>query len=90
MAKTVVNINSGKNRPIMESSHVLYEYTVFVMELKEAIGLAEGLAKGRSEERKTLLEIIQKLKDGKTPEQLVADGMEKGSVDSAVMLKKLL
>ena len=28
-----------------------------------------------SEERKTLLEIVQKLKEGKTPEQLVADGM---------------
>ncbi len=45
---------------------------------------------GREEERKNLLEIIQKLKAGKTPEQLVADGMEKESVDSAVMLKKLL
>ena len=31
--------------------------------------------KGRLEERKTLLEIVQKLKEGKTPEQLVADGM---------------
>ena len=45
---------------------------------------------GRSEERKTLLEIVQKLKEGKTPEQLVADGMEKESVDSAIMLRKLL
>lgn len=53
-------------------------------------GLAEGLAKGRSEERKTLLEIVQKLKEGKTPEQLVANGMEKESVDSAIILKKLL
>jgi hypothetical protein len=50
----------------------------------------EGLAEGRSEERKTLLEIVQKLKEGKTPEQLVADGMEKESVDSAIMLRKLL
>ena len=39
--------------------------------------MKKGLAKGRSEERKTLLEIVQKLKEGKTPEQLVADGMEK-------------
>ena len=53
-------------------------------------GREEGLAEGRSEERKTLLEIVQKLKEGKTPEQLVADGMEKESVDSAIMLKKLL
>ena len=53
-------------------------------------GLAEGLAKGRSEERKTLLEIVQKLKEGKSPEQLVADGMGKESVDSAIMLRKLL
>ena len=45
-------------------------------------GREEGLAEGRSEERKTLLEIVQKLKEGKTPEQLVADGMEKESVDS--------
>ena len=50
----------------------------------------KGLAKGRSEERKTLLEIVQKLKEGKTPEQLVADGMEKESVDSAITLRKLL
>ena len=53
-------------------------------------GLAEGLEKGRSEERKTLLEIVQKLKEGKSPEQLVADGMGKESVDSAIMLRKLL
>ena len=53
-------------------------------------GRDEGLAEGRSEERKTLLEIVQKLKEGKTPEQLVADGMEKESVDSAIMLRKLL
>ncbi len=53
-------------------------------------GQEEGLAEGRSEERKTLLEIVQKLKEGKTPEQLVADGMEKESVDSAIMLRKLL
>ena len=53
-------------------------------------GLAEGLEKGRFEERKTLLEIVQKLKEGKTPEQLVADGMEKESVNSAIMLRKLL
>ena len=53
-------------------------------------GREEGLAEGRSEERKTLLEIFQKLKEGKTPEQLVADGMEKESVDSAIMLRKLL
>jgi hypothetical protein len=37
-----------------------------------------------------LLEIVQKLKEGKTPEQLVADGMEKESVDSAITLRKLL
>ena len=55
-----------------------------------AKGRSEGLEKGRSEERKTLLEIVQKLKEGKTPEQLVADGMEKESVDSAIMLRKLL
>lgn len=53
-------------------------------------GLAEDLEKGRFEERKTLLEIVQKLKEGKTPEQLVADGMEKESVNSAIMLRKLL
>ena len=53
-------------------------------------GLAEGLEKGRSEERKALLEIVQKLKEGKSPEQLVADGMGKKSVDSAIMLRKLL
>lgn len=53
-------------------------------------GREEGLAEGRSEERKTLLEIVQKLKEGKTPEELVADGMEKESVDSAIMLRKLL
>lgn len=53
-------------------------------------GREEGLAEGRSEERKTLLEIVQKLKEGKTPEQLVAAGMEKESVDSAIMLRKLL
>lgn len=53
-------------------------------------GLAEGLEKGRFEERKTLLEIVQKLKEGKTPEQLVTDGMEKESVNSAIMLRKLL
>lgn len=53
-------------------------------------GREEGLAEGRSEERKTLLEIVQKLKEGKTPEQLVADGMEKEFVDSAIMLRKLL
>lgn len=53
-------------------------------------GREEVLAEGRSEERKTLLEIVQKLKEGKTPEQLVADGMEKESVDSAIMLRKLL
>ena len=53
-------------------------------------GIEKGLAKGRSEERKTLLEIVQKLKEGKTPEQLVADGMEKESVDSAITLRKLL
>ena len=53
-------------------------------------GREEGLAEGRSEERKTLLEIVQKLKEGKTPEQLVADGMEKESVDSAITLRKLL
>lgn len=53
-------------------------------------GREEGLAEGRSEERKNLLEIVQKLKEGKTPEQLVADGMEKESVDSAIMLRKLL
>ena len=53
-------------------------------------GREKGLAEGRSEERKTLLEIVQKLKEGKTPEQLVADGMEKESVDSAIMLRKLL
>ena len=53
-------------------------------------GREERLAEGRSEERKTLLEIVQKLKEGKTPEQLVADGMEKESVDSAIMLRKLL
>ena len=35
----------------------------------------DGREEGRSEERKTLLEIVQKLKEGKTPEQLVADGM---------------
>ena len=50
----------------------------------------EGREEGRSEERKTLLEIVQKLKEGKTPEQLVEDGMEKESVDSAIMLRKLL
>ena len=50
----------------------------------------EGREEGRSEERKTLLEIVQKLKEGKTPEQLVADGMEKESVDSAITLRKLL
>ena len=50
----------------------------------------EGREEGRSEERKTLLEIVQKLKEGKTPEQLVADGMEKESVDAAIMLRKLL
>ena len=61
-----------------------YEYV-----LREE-GREEGLAEGRSEERKTLLEIVQKLKEGKTPEQLVADGMEKESVDSAIMLRKLL
>ena len=55
-----------------------------------AKGHSEGLEKGRSEERKTLLEIVQKLKEGKTPEQLVADGMEKESVDSAITLRKLL
>ena len=55
-----------------------------------AEGIEKGLAKGRSEERKTLLEIVQKLKEGKTPEQLVADGMEKESVDSAITLRKLL
>ena len=55
-----------------------------------AKGRSEGLEKGRSEERKTLLEIVQKLKEGKTPAQLVADGMEKESVDSAIMLRKLL
>ena len=55
-----------------------------------AEGIEKGLAKGRSEERKTLLEIVQKLKEGKTPEQLVEDGMEKESVDSAIMLRKLL
>ena len=53
-------------------------------------GRSEGLEKGRFEERKILLEIVQKLKEGKTPEQLVADGMEKESVDSAIMLRKLL
>ena len=53
-------------------------------------GREEGLAEGRSEERKTLLEIVQKLKEGKTPEQLVEDGMEKESVDSAIMLRNLL
>lgn len=53
-------------------------------------GREEGLAEGRSEERKTLLEIVQKLKEGKTPEQLVADGMEKESVDLPIMLRKLL
>ena len=52
--------------------------------------IEKGLAKGRSEERKTLLEIVQKLKEGKTPEQLVEDGMEKESVDSAITLRKLL
>ena len=35
----------------------------------------DGREEGRSEERKTLLEIVQKLKEGKTPEQLAADGM---------------
>ena len=50
----------------------------------------DGREEGRSEERKTLLEIVQKLKEGKTPEQLVADGMEKESVDSAITLRKLL
>ena len=55
-----------------------------------AEGIEKGLAKGRSEERKTLLEIVQTLKEGKTPEQLVADGMEKESVDSAITLRKLL
>ena len=35
----------------------------------------DGREEGRSEERKTLLEIVQKLKEGKTTEQLVADGM---------------
>ena len=35
----------------------------------------DGREEGRSEERKTLLEIVQKLKEGKTPEHLVADGM---------------
>ena len=55
-----------------------------------AKGRSEGLEKGRSEERKTLLEIVQKLKEGKTSEQLVADGMEKESVDSAITLRKLL
>ena len=55
-----------------------------------AEGIEKGLAKGRSEERKTLLEIVQKLKEGKTPEQLIADGMEKESVDSAITLRKLL
>ena len=35
----------------------------------------DGREEGRSEERKTLLEIVQKLKEGNTPEQLVADGM---------------
>jgi len=55
-----------------------------------AKGRSEGLEKGRSDERKTLLEIVQKLKEGKTPEQLVADGMEKESVDSAITLRKLL
>ena len=50
----------------------------------------EGREEGRSEERKTLLEIVQKLKEGKSPEQLVADGMEKESVDSAITLRKLL
>ena len=55
-----------------------------------AEGIEKGLAKGRSEERKTLLEIVQKLKEGKTPEQLVEDGMEKESVDSAIMLRNLL
>lgn len=50
----------------------------------------DGREEGRSEERKTLLEIVQKLKEGKTPEQLVEDGMEKESVDSAIMLRNLL
>ena len=53
-------------------------------------GWEEGREEGRSEERKTLLEIVQKLKEGKTPEQLVEDGMEKESVDSAIMLRNLL
>ena len=53
-------------------------------------GREEGREEGRSEERKTLLEIVQKLKEGKTPEQLVEDGMEKESVDSAIMLRNLL
>ena len=53
-------------------------------------GREEGLAEGRSEERKNLIEIVKKLKEGTTPEQLVADGMEKESVDSAIMLRKLL
>ena len=53
-------------------------------------GRKEGREEGRSEERKTLLEIVQKLKEGKTPEQLVEDGMEKESVDSAIMLRNLL
>lgn len=51
-------------------------------------GREEGLAEGRSEERKTLLEIVQKLKEGKTPEQLVADGMEKESVGFCYHAKK--
>ena len=50
----------------------------------------EGREEGRSEERKNLLEIVQKLKEGKTPEKLVEDGMEKESVDSAIMLRNLL
>ena len=35
-------------------------------------------------------DVMDKLKEGKTPEQLVADGMEKESVDSAITLRKLL
>ena len=53
-------------------------------------GREKGREEGRSEERKTLLEIVQKLKEGKTPEQLVADGMEKDSVDSAIIIRKFL
>ena len=51
-------------------------------------GKAEGIAKGRAEERNVLLEISKLISEGLTSEEIVSKGYDKESVDLALCLRK--